>query len=316
MDFIEDQQHAVLVADLTQPAQEFVGRRTDAALALHRLDQDRGRRVGDGSTHRIEIAELNLIEARRLRAEALDIFLLTAGGDGRDGAAVEGAFEGDDMELFRMPLGKLIAPRRLDGAFQRFRTRVGEEDLVGERRFRQPLRQLLLARHLIEVGQMPDLVGLRLQFGDEMGMRMAERVDSNAGGEIEVALTAFRDQPDALASLEPQWSAHVGVIKRRGLGHGHISSITTLRTDRFGLMKRVRKNQKCRLAAARALLMFCTAMSTKLALWQVRESACGQKRWVRRRLLQKCHARTASWGKPRNRFLKIPPTLVTESASH
>ena len=88
----------------------------------------------------------------------------------------------------------------------------------------------------------------------------------DVGCKVEVALTAFRDQPHALASLEPQRSTHVGVIKRRGLGHGHISSITTLRTNRFRLMKRVRKIQKCRLAAAQALLMFCTAMSTKLAI--------------------------------------------------
>ena len=47
---------------------------------------------------RLDIAERHLIEAGRLGAEAFEIFLLAAGGDRRQRAAVEGAFEGDDVE--------------------------------------------------------------------------------------------------------------------------------------------------------------------------------------------------------------------------
>ncbi len=51
---------------------------------------------------------------------------------------------------------------------------------------------------------MPDLLCLVLQRGDEMRMGMAERIDGDAGGEIEIALPVLRDQPDALAAFEPQ----------------------------------------------------------------------------------------------------------------
>ena len=45
LDLVEDQQHAALVAQLAQPGEVIRRRDVDAALALDRLDQDRGRLV-------------------------------------------------------------------------------------------------------------------------------------------------------------------------------------------------------------------------------------------------------------------------------
>ncbi len=56
----------------------------------------------------LEIAEWNLIEAFDRRAEAVEIFLLAAGGERRQRAAVEGAFEGDDAVAFRRAARRLI----------------------------------------------------------------------------------------------------------------------------------------------------------------------------------------------------------------
>ena len=39
---------------------------------------------------------------------------------------------------------------------------------------------------------------------------MAERIDGDAGGEIEVALTLRREQPSALAPLESEVDARIG----------------------------------------------------------------------------------------------------------
>jgi hypothetical protein len=78
------------------------------------------------------VAERHLIEAGRGGAEAVEIFLLPAGGDGRQRAAVEGALEGDQPVALGVAIGRMILARGLDGAFQRFRTRIGEENVVGK----------------------------------------------------------------------------------------------------------------------------------------------------------------------------------------
>ena len=60
--------------------------------------------------------------------------------------------------------------------------------------------------------------------GDEMRMRVAERVDSDARGEIEVALAVGRLKPHAVAPLEGEVHAR----KRRHQMRGHGSSPRTL----------------------------------------------------------------------------------------
>jgi hypothetical protein len=70
----------------------------------------------------------------------------------------------------------------------------------------------------------PDLVGLVLQRGDEMGMGMAERGDGDAGGEIEISLSLLVEQPDALPAREPERCTQIGFLERRGIGHGAVPS--------------------------------------------------------------------------------------------
>jgi hypothetical protein len=50
----------------------------------------------------------------------------------------------------------------------------------------------------------PQLGGLLLQRGDQMRMGMAERIDRDAGGEIEIALAIGCDQPGALAARKAE----------------------------------------------------------------------------------------------------------------
>ncbi len=54
---------------------------------------------------------------------------------------------------------------------------------------------------------MNELRGLRLNRRDQMRMGVAERVDRNAAGEIQIALAVGGEQPRALASLERQIGA-------------------------------------------------------------------------------------------------------------
>ena len=93
---VEDEQKTVAVAQLAQRPHVLGRRDVDAALALHRLDHDRGRLRPDRLLDGGKIAERHMVEAFDRRPEALEVFLVAAGGDGRERAAVEGAFEDDD----------------------------------------------------------------------------------------------------------------------------------------------------------------------------------------------------------------------------
>src|SRR6185312_17223457 len=93
---VEGEQQAMLVAELAQRLEEGVRRRAHAALALYRLDQDAGGVRADRLLHGFEVAMRHLIEAVHRRAETFEIFRGARGGERRQRAAVERAFEGDD----------------------------------------------------------------------------------------------------------------------------------------------------------------------------------------------------------------------------
>ena len=154
---VEDEQQAVLVAQLAQALQELVGADAHAALALHRLDHDGGRLGPDRLLDGLQVAERHEIEARRRLAEAFQILLVAGGGDGGERAAVEGALEGDDAPALGMAVGEVVAPRQLDGALAGLGAGIAEEHLVGEGRLAQPLGQPLLAGDAVEVGAVPEL---------------------------------------------------------------------------------------------------------------------------------------------------------------
>ena len=101
-----------------------------------------------------------------------------------------------------MPLGGVIFARDLDRAFHRLGAGIGEEHVVGKALFTQPCCKSFAVGALEQVGHVPELGRLLLQRLHQMRMRMAKRIDSDAGGEVEVAIAIGRDQPRALATLE------------------------------------------------------------------------------------------------------------------
>jgi hypothetical protein len=149
--FIKQQKDAVLITELADRPQLFRRQRPDAAFALHRLDQDAGSGFVDGCFQCLMVAESNLLETRHARLKSLKIFLVTGCGKRCKGAAMEGAFKGDDGVALGTAVGGVILPGHLDGAFKCLGARVAEEHGVGKSQFDQPLRQPFLARHLIDV---------------------------------------------------------------------------------------------------------------------------------------------------------------------
>jgi hypothetical protein len=209
LNLVEDQKQAVLVAELPKRAQPLGRDGAHTAFALHRLDHDRARLRPDRRLQRLDIVERHLVEALHLGAEALNVLGLTAGRDRGEGAPVESALERDDVEALGLAVHRMILARHLDGGLVRLGARIGEEHHIGEGRVRQTRRELLAGRVLIQVRQVPNLGGLARQRLDEMGMRMAERVDRDAGPEIEIASPIGRDEPGALSVVEGEIGASI-----------------------------------------------------------------------------------------------------------
>ena len=84
-----------------KPRRNAGGTDPHAALALDRLDHDRGRLRPDRRLDRVEVGDRNLVEAVDLGAEPFEIFRLAARGDGRQRAAVERALEGEHAVALR-----------------------------------------------------------------------------------------------------------------------------------------------------------------------------------------------------------------------
>src|SRR5262249_35037848 len=97
----------------------------------------------------------------------------------------------------------------------------------------------------VEIGDVPDLLGLLGDRRDEVGMRVAERVHRHPRGEIEVALAVGRSEPSALAALEREIDARIGRQQMRCLnathhkpGGGQKRNVPPLRAARYGILLR------------------------------------------------------------------------------
>src|SRR5262249_15521614 len=154
---IQHKQQSVLVGELAQTRQKSLRRNANAAFALNGLDEKSCRLWTNSRARRAEIAELHLIETGRRRTETVEIFGVAARSECGERATMKGPVEGDEPIALRPAFARVKFPRHLDGAFHRFRTRIAEEDRVGEGVCDQLPGKTLLTRHAIEVGGVPEL---------------------------------------------------------------------------------------------------------------------------------------------------------------
>ena len=164
----------------------------------------------------------HLVEAVHRRPKTFEIFGGAGRGERAQGAAVEGALEGDDAIALGMALGELIAAHDLDHAFHRFRAGIAEEHEVGKALLAKPRGKLLAIRALEQVRHVPEPGGLFLQRRNQMRMAVAQRIHRDPRGEVEIALAIGGGQPAALAALEAEIDpGKDGEQMRRGaIGHG------------------------------------------------------------------------------------------------
>ena len=98
LDLVDDQQQAVRLGQRAQLLQELIGRGPHAGFALDRLQHHRDGVVVDQLLRPRRVVQLRLREAGDLRLEQRLERLLARGRHRRERAAVEAAFEGDDLE--------------------------------------------------------------------------------------------------------------------------------------------------------------------------------------------------------------------------
>ena len=174
-----------------------------SAFALDRLDQETRSLRTDRRLGFVEIVEFDIFETGKQRQEArVELFLIRS-TDRAHRAPVKGVAEGDNLEPVRIAAVLVIGAHRLDRAFDRFGTRIGEEHRIGESEIDKALRQMLALRAAIEVRDVHQGLRLARDGAGQPRMRMAQRIDGNPCREIEVALAVFADQVTMIAAHRP-----------------------------------------------------------------------------------------------------------------
>ena len=131
--------------------------------------------------------------------EILVEVVLARGGQGGQGPAVEGVYQGDDGIAVRALLCGGILSRHLDGALVGLRAGVGEEDLLHAGSFAQELGELGTGLGVVEVGDVLELHGL---VADGLGPGLiaeAEAGNADAGAQVDVLFAVSGGQDAAVA---------------------------------------------------------------------------------------------------------------------
>ena len=178
-DLVEDQQDAVLVADLAQALEIALRRRQNAGGAGHGLDDHGG--DGGGVVQRDDALQLvgemrapfrlaageglfgavigvrQVVDARQQRAEELAVLDDAADRDAAEADAVIAALAADQARPAALALHVPIGERDLERRIHGLRARVAEEDVVEVAR-----RELGEARGEGEAARMAELEGRRI----------------------------------------------------------------------------------------------------------------------------------------------------------
>ncbi len=232
LNLVEHQHQIMLVAGGAKAGEEFVRAGADAALALNRLDQETGRVLVDRGQRRAEVVELDHLEPRKQRREAVDHLGLIGRADRRHRPAVERIRETDQIVLVRIALGVMIFARGLDRAFDRLDARIGEEHRVGEGQVGEPLGERFPLRRAVQVGDVHQRRRLFLDRLGQMRVAMAENVDRNPRGEIEIALALFAIEIDPFATDRADRRTRIDGHERRS-GQGRLPLTAMMRLRRL-----------------------------------------------------------------------------------
>ena len=159
----------------------------------------------------VEVAGRNLLEAVGDRLEAVHEVFPASGCQGGEGAAVEAAGQGDDVDgIPALHLG-LVAAGQLDGRLVGLGAGVAEEGLAEVSRAEEPAGQLELGLLVEEVAYVPERVRLLHESFVDLVVAVAHGRDGDAGEQVDVFLAVDVPEAGALAVVDGNGVAAVGL---------------------------------------------------------------------------------------------------------
>ena len=193
LDFVDEEEHVVLIAELAQAGHEFLRCGMNAALALDGLDHDGDGVFGAGVLEGLEIVKGGVGEAVGHGTEAYltGISGLAGRGHGTEGAAVEAFLCCYDVVAVGAVLLNAVLPGHLDHGFVGLGTGVLEEDLVHADRRADLFSQQGLGNRVGVIKCLHDVPGLIADGVYNSVVAVAEGVYGDAGVEVQVGRVVF-----------------------------------------------------------------------------------------------------------------------------
>src|SRR6187397_2261345 len=241
----------MLIAKLTERAQEC--RRCDphTTFALDRFDKNCSRRRPDRALDRFKVTKRDLVEAVDRRSEAFQIFLVTGCGDCSQSAPMEGAFKCDDAIPLGLAGGRLILALHLDRALDRLSAGILEEHGVGKADRAQPIGELFAFRDAEKVETCQTLCACLVSASARCGCAWPSALTATP------AVKSRYRSPSAVNSHAPSPRSNARSTRAYVGNRCELTALCFRRTYRFarGLVQTVstfrhhaRRKEMCRLA--------------------------------------------------------------------
>ena len=214
LDFVVEQENSRGIRDSAECLEVAWRHGVNAAFALNGFDKYRRRLVRNGPFHRLQIPKRNLVEAIDQRTEPGKVLLLAAGGELCQRPSVKRALYRDDPPPPRVAFLVMESTNGLEAGFHGLGTRIAEEHGVREGIRRQLRSYPFLLRDAVKVRNVPKPLGLAFHCLHHSRMAVAEGVDGNSRGKIEIPPPIGVEQISSFAALEGDVIAGVSRIER------------------------------------------------------------------------------------------------------
>ena len=187
LNFVQHKQYASASAQRVSVDEVVVVGGAYRASALNYFQHNRADIAFERVFERVEITVRNVTEAGSERRVDFIMAFLPGGGEGSESSAVERAVRGNDDGTVKPALVVILADE-FECALVGFRAAVRKEHFRKYRAVEKFLAQHRLFFVVVEVGRMNEFARLLGNRFYEVGVVVAEAVDSDAGNEIGVLL--------------------------------------------------------------------------------------------------------------------------------